>query len=123
MFLAVIGLAAFAEWAENRYWWMPSSVKAIVGNVLWSGGSFCALAALRPHWTTRSLALTTLALSLVVELSHLGEWRALEAYRSHGLGRALLGSRFHWSDLIANIGGVIIASGSDVLLRPEKRRR
>ena len=123
MFLAVLGLAAFAEWAENRYWWMPSSVKAIVGNVLWSCGSFCALAALRPHWTTRSLALTTLALSLVIELSHKVDWRPLEAFRSHGLGRAIFGSRFQWSDLIANIAGVIVASGSDVLLRPEKRRR
>lgn len=123
MFIAVIGLALFAEWAENRYWWMPSPVKGIVGNVLWSCGSFCALAALRPHWTTRSLALVTLGLSIAVELSHLVQWRPLETFRSRGIGLALLGSRFSVIDLIANAAGVVIAGGADVLLRPEKRRR
>src|SRR4051812_46288897 len=96
MFVAVVSLTLFANWAENRYWWMPSSVKNLVGNVLWSCGSFCALATLRPHWSTRALALCTLSLSIGVELSHLLHYSPLERFRSHGLGQAVLGSEFSW---------------------------
>ncbi|HEV7299285.1 MAG TPA: DUF2809 domain-containing protein [Tepidisphaeraceae bacterium] len=123
MFLAIVALAVIADWGQGRYWWLPVRVKEIIGNLLWAGGTFCLLAMLRPYWSTRTLALLTLALSVAIEASHLLRWAPLEQFRDRGIGYAILGDRFRWLDLIANAAGVVIAAGLDVLIRPEKRRR
>ena len=123
MFLAIVALAFIADWGQGRYWWLPGRVKEIIGNLLWAGGTFCFLAMLRPHWSTRTLAILTLVLSAAIEVSHLLNWPPLERIRTRGLGFAVLGDRCSWLDLAANAVGVVIAAGVDVLARPDKRRR
>ena len=124
MFLAVVGLYSAGEWAQGRYWWLPGDIKHFASHVLWAAGCFCLLAMLRPHWSTRALALVTMAIVWGLEFSQLYQARWIDVLRNQPWSKFLMiAGKFGLNDLVALAAGIVIASGMDVTIRPVKGKK
>jgi hypothetical protein len=121
MLLAVIGLAAVGRWGQDRYWWLPGSLKDFAGHLLWAAG---LIAMIRPHWTTRGLALVTLAIVFGLEFSQMLRAGWLDILRNQPWARfVMIAGEFRLNDLVALSAGIIIAGGMDVVIRPAKGKK
>jgi hypothetical protein len=101
---------------------LPPFVAAYAGDTLWAAMVFWLLATLSPRARTNGLAMASLAISTMVELSQLYRAPWLDAVRATTLGALVLGRGFLWSDLVCYTAGVILAALFDRALAEPARR-
>ena len=86
------------------------------GDALWTVMMFTLCALLAPKWSTRSLGITALLISYLVEFLQLYRAPWLVELRASTAGHLVLGTTFSWYDLIAyTVGGAIAVSLEGIL--------
>jgi hypothetical protein len=105
LILAVIA----AGLASRKYWYLlPAQLGKYPGDALWALMVFLLFGFARPQWPVISSATAALATSYAVEFSQLYQAPWLNSIRQTTIGHLVLGSGFHWQDLIAYAAGVIV---------------
>jgi hypothetical protein len=89
---------------------LPGFVAAYAGDTLWAFTLFLFLGLIQPAATTRRIAVQTLVLSLLVEISQLYHARWIDAVRQTTLGGLIMGFGFLWSDLVCYASGVALGT-------------
>jgi hypothetical protein len=102
VFVVALGLASRA--APVLF---PACLGKYPGDALWALMILFGIAFLRPDIRPLRLALLALAVSWLVELSQLYQAPWINAVRATRLGHLVLGSGFHWPDLLAYAIGVL----------------
>ena len=112
--LAVIALGL----ASRKY---PALFPAVLGkypgDTLWSMMVYCVWAFWKPSAPPHRVALGTLLISYLDELSQLIQLPWLNAFRQTTVGHLLLGTVFSWGDMLAYTVGVLLAVLLDSILR------
>lgn len=98
----VAGCASRSAIAE--YW--PDFIALYAGDTLWALMFFLGLGILFPSARTSALALAVLLFSYGIEASQLCDADWLEAFQNTLAGALLMGSDFHWSDLVCYTVGI-----------------
>lgn len=103
----IVGLAS-----RKFAYLLPDFINLGLGDALWALMMYWIIGFIVPRLSIRNLAIATLAICFVVELSQLWQTDWLNAIRNNRFGALVLGRGFLWSDLIAYSLGV----GMGVLL-------
>jgi hypothetical protein len=93
---------------------LPAALGKYPGDALWALMVLFGIAFLRPDLRPRQLAALALGVSWLVELSQLYQAPWINSIRSTHLGHLVLGSRFHWLDMLAYPLGVSIGLILDI---------
>ncbi len=101
----------------------PITLGKYPGDALWALMVFFGLAFLRPELRPLHLALLALTVSWVVELSQLYQAPWINSIRATRPGHLVLGSQFHWPDLLAYATGALAGLALDVSLFYRGARR
>jgi hypothetical protein len=104
----------------SRRYPMPGILAEYTGDALYAVAVFMALALLFAGARSRSLAVSALVLSALVECAQLIKFPWLNDLRSTSVGRAVLGSGFKWSDMVAYSIGAMVAAVVDFGLRQRR---
>jgi len=89
---------------------LPAAIRQYPGDTLWALLVMLLLGAVVPRASTRAVALLALAIAFAVEFSQLIRWQWLVTLRQNPLGHLVLGSGFHWPDLVAYTLGVTLGA-------------
>ncbi|MCT4590369.1 MAG: DUF2809 domain-containing protein [Carboxylicivirga sp.] len=103
----IVGLAS-----RKFAYLLPDFINLGLGDALWALMMYGIIGFIVPRLSIRNLAIATLVICFVVELSQLWQADWLNAIRNNRFGALVLGRGFLWSDLIAYSLGV----GMGVLL-------
>lgn len=96
------GLASRSPLAAH----LPAFVATYAGDTLWALTLFLVLGLAFPREWPGMIAVSTLALSFVVEFSQLYQAGWINAVRDTRIGALVLGKGFLWSDLVCHTVGV-----------------
>lgn len=86
----------------------PATLGKYPGDALWALMVLLGMALLRPGMRPHRLALLALAVSWVVELSQLYQVPWINSIRATRFGHLVLGSAFHWLDVLSYAVGVSV---------------
>ena len=111
--LMILVMAAALATRWDRAAFLPEFVKTYGGDTLWAAALYLFVALLRPSAAPVELFLTTVLLSVLVEVSQLyqADW-ANRLRHTFPLGY-VLGYGFKWSDLICYTFGALMSFGFD----------
>ncbi|MBK1829488.1 DUF2809 domain-containing protein [Verrucomicrobiaceae bacterium R5-34] len=101
---------ALGLFSRSRFVSDTSVFGQYAGDTLWSMAVFWGLAMLAPQSTTKRLCLTTLVISLAIELSQLYHAAWIDAIRANPIAALILGHTFVWSDLVCYTLGAFLAA-------------
>ncbi|WP_245589180.1 ribosomal maturation YjgA family protein [Chitinimonas koreensis] len=101
--LAVIALGLASRRFPGLF---PAALGKYPGDALWALMMFFCWGILLPRASTAKVACAALATAYAVEISQLYQAPWINAVRSTTLGHLVLGSAFHWLDLLAYAIGV-----------------
>ncbi len=94
----------------------------IVGDALWAAMVMWCVGAVAPHARLLVRAAIAYGVALVVELSQLGVWPALEAMRHTFVGHLVLGTDFDPRDLAYYALGIALAAMIELFAFTRKRQ-
>ena len=100
----IVGLAS-----RKFAYLLPDFINLGLGDALWALMMYWIIGFVVPRLSIRNLAIATLTICFVVELSQLWQADWLNAIRNNRFGALVLGRGFLWSDLIAYSLGVGMA--------------
>jgi hypothetical protein len=109
--LAVLGVVGLGLATREAH--LKSMLGKYPGDALWATMLYLGLGILMPRMRPRRLALVTLLAAYGVEFSQMIQEPWLREIRRTRLGHLVLGSTFHWPDLIAYSVGVALAFCSE----------
>lgn len=115
----VAGLASRSSLAGH----LPIFVATYAGDTLWALTLFLVLGFAFPKAWPGTIALTTLALSFVVEFSQLYQGGWINALRDTRIGALVLGHGFLWSDLLCYTAGCAVGWMSELVATAVVRER
>lgn len=95
---------------------LPAALGKYPGDALWALMIYFGIAFFRPDLRPPRLAVSALGISCLVEFSQLYQAPWIDSLRANRLGHLVLGSRFHWPDLVAYALGVFAGLLLDVAL-------
>jgi hypothetical protein len=95
---------------------IPDVAGSYAGDLLWAAALYWLLSLVMRGANPFQLALTTLMISVAVELSQLYHAPWIDAIRATTPGAAMLGRGFLWSDLVCYAAGASLAAMIDHLL-------
>ncbi len=124
--LSLLAVVIVAGLVSRRYpLLLPLPIRKRTGDALWASAAFAGIGLLRPAWSTRAVAVAAVIVSFADEFSQAYHAPWLDRLRAHTLGHLILGSGFHWLDLLAYLVGVAAVVPIDVacVVRPRRPAR
>ncbi|MBK1853717.1 DUF2809 domain-containing protein [Verrucomicrobiaceae bacterium 5K15] len=101
---------ALGLFSRSRFVSDTSVFGQYAGDTLWAMAVFWGLAMLAPQSTTKRLCLTTLVISVAIELSQLYHAAWIDVIRANPIAALILGHTFVWSDLVCYTLGAFLAA-------------
>lgn len=113
--IATVGVVALGLASRTYAPLLPDMLGKYPGDALWALMVFTGCCVLLPATKTWKLAVLALASAYAVEFSQLYQAAWINSIRATTLGHLVLGSAFHWQDLIAYPIGVALGAALDAL--------
>jgi hypothetical protein len=105
--------------ATRQLDWLPSFIRNHAGDALWAALVYWGIAFVFPRLPIRTLVISALAFSFLIEVSQLSSHPVLVQARANRIGALVLGHGFLWIDLIRYTAGVATAALVDLqMTRP-----
>jgi hypothetical protein len=102
--VGTIALGLAVHWRGSA---LSPVMRDVLGDALWAAMVAWIVAAIAPDLRVSSRAAAALAFCIVVEITQLWHWPALDALRRTTVGQLVLGSGFDPRDLLAYAGGIL----------------
>lgn len=113
--LAVIVLGLASRRVPGLF---PAALGKYPGDALWALMMFAGWGIVLPRASTSRVAMAALLTCFAVEFSQLYQAPWINGIRSTTLGHLVLGSAFHWLDLLAYAIGVLVGVLLECVLGP-----
>lgn len=106
----LLGTTVFCGLASRQTGWgLPTFIVSSAGDCLWTVAVYLMICTLFPSWPPRWVLAPAVAISFVVETSHLLDWWLLNDIRQTRVGRLFLGTGFLWADFPRYLAGGLLA--------------
>jgi Protein of unknown function (DUF2809) len=110
-YAALAAVTVLLGLASRRYaGQLPDFIGAYAGDALWAAMVFWLAALIAPRARTTHLAVSALAVAILVEISQLYHGAWLDALRQTRTGALALGQGFLWSDVACYTVGALAAA-------------
>ena len=121
-FLLTFATMALGLFVRKMLWaYLPYCINVWIGDFIWATMLYFACTTVFYHKTIQWRAVLMVVGCCFVETSQLWHTEWLDAFRHTTFGGLLLGHGFLWSDIVANIGGILLGIG--VSLRAQRSAR
>ena len=114
---ALLIIVSICTGLMSRMSWIPTSLFPYLGDIFYATMFFFIIAFLFPNKSTLFIGITSLAICISIEFSQLSNASWLEYFRSHTLGRLVLGRGFLWSDIVCYVIGTSLGIALDTQLK------
>jgi Protein of unknown function (DUF2809) len=109
--LAMLALGLFVRIVLWQY--LPYSINVWIGDFIWAIMLYFACATVFTNQSIKWRICVMIAFCITIECSQMWHTDWLDAFRNTTFGGLLLGHGFLWSDIVADIAGILFGGALD----------